>query len=73
MDWFLYDRDLRHERVNWFLILLKNPRPTLTCNTASNFYHKKKMNKFLSKPYKELKTAFKCYINVNQLTIKTRK
>ena len=21
MDWFLYDRDLRHERVNWFFLL----------------------------------------------------
>ena len=24
MDWFLYDRDLRHERVHWFLKFLSN-------------------------------------------------
>ena len=24
MDWFLYDNGLRHERVNYFLLLLKS-------------------------------------------------
>ena len=36
MDWFLYDRDLRNERVNWSFVL-DNPS---TKNKLRNFQHR---------------------------------